>query len=51
LQACVCGWVELLGEEYKAVLYLVEATDEHRNAGRMGLTKENLNKIYQSENG
>lgn len=24
LQACICGWVDLLGEEYKAVLFLVE---------------------------
>lgn len=24
LQACICGWVELLGNEYKAALFLVE---------------------------
>ena len=24
LQACICGWVELLGEQYKTVLFLVE---------------------------
>jgi hypothetical protein len=24
LQVCICGWVELLGDEYKAVLFLVE---------------------------
>ncbi len=24
LQACICGWVEMLGDEYKAVLFLVE---------------------------
>jgi hypothetical protein len=23
-QACICGWVDVLGAEYKAVLYLVE---------------------------
>ena len=51
LQACVCGWVELLGEEYKAVLYLVEAGQEPRNAGMMSLTKENLDNIYKLENG
>ncbi len=51
LQACVCGWVELLGEEYKAVLYLVESGQEPRNEGKRSLTKENLNNIYQLENG
>lgn len=24
LKACICGWVELVGEEYNAVLFLVE---------------------------
>ncbi|HEX3385214.1 MAG TPA: hypothetical protein VHS53_08505, partial [Mucilaginibacter sp.] len=24
LQACVCGWADILGEDYKAVLFLVE---------------------------
>lgn len=24
LQACICGWVDVLGEEYKATLFLVE---------------------------
>jgi hypothetical protein len=26
LEACICGWVELLGDEYKAALFLVEKT-------------------------
>jgi hypothetical protein len=48
LQACVCGWVELLGDAYKAALFLVEKN----SAGKGTLfTKENLNKIYQLENG
>lgn len=51
LQACVCGWVELLGKEYKALLYLVEAGQASRNAGMRSMTKENLNNIYQLENG
>lgn len=57
LQACICGWVELIGEEYKAVLYLVEkndlvndVSDKPKPAG-MDFTKENLNKIYYSKNG
>ena len=24
LQACICGWVDVLDQEYKAVLFLVE---------------------------
>lgn len=45
LQSCICGWVELLDDEYKTVLFLVEK-------GKQGklFTTENLNKIYESEN-
>ncbi|HMJ45760.1 MAG TPA: hypothetical protein VK498_00425 [Ferruginibacter sp.] len=48
LQACICGWVEILDEEYKTVLFLVE-----KKAGIpvIPFTKENINKIYQSDNG
>jgi len=45
LQACICGWVEVLGDAYKTVLFLVEKT------GSKSFTKENINKIYQLENG
>ena len=48
LQACICGWVELLDDQYKTVLFLVEK--EKTGTGEL-FTKENLNKIYQSENG
>lgn len=58
LQAGICGWVELAGDAYKAVLYLVEkeesSTDHPLNGdhtGFMEFTTENLNKIYQSKNG
>jgi len=48
LQSCICGWVELLDDTYKTVLFLVEKQD----TGNARLfTKENINKIYQSENG
>lgn len=53
LQACICGWVELMGEEYKAVLFLVEkesATITDSSAGII-LSMENFNKIYQLQNG
>jgi hypothetical protein len=43
LQICICGWVELLDDQYKTVLFLVEKDP----AGlRMKFTKENLLKIY-----
>lgn len=48
LQACICGWVELLDGQYKTVLFLVEK--DKAGTGKLFI-KENLNKIYQSENG
>ena len=48
LQACICGWVELIGEAYKAVLYLVEKTN---NNNQLPFDEENILKIYQLENG
>lgn len=53
LQACICGWVELLGEEYKTALFLVEKK-EYTGISATPLsvfTTENIIKIYQSENG
>lgn len=48
LQACICGWVDLLGEGYKAALFLVEK----EKGGQFDLfTKENINKIFQAKNG
>jgi len=48
LQACICGWVECLEEEYKAVLFLIE---KEKLTGSMEFTLENIQKIYQLENG
>lgn len=31
LQACICGWVELLNDQYKSVLFLVEKDKAVRN--------------------
>ena len=44
LQACVCGWVDVLGDNYKTVLFLVEKT------GRGGSRPFNagiMNQIFQ----
>ena len=48
LQACVCGWVELLNDQYKTVLFLVE---KETSPGSIIFTNENINKIYELENG
>lgn len=48
VQSCICGWVELLGNEYKAALFLIE---KDKSANSVIFTKEKLNKIYQIENG
>ncbi len=48
LQCCICGWVEVLNDAYKAVLFLVE---KDKSSNSVIFTKENLNKIYQIENG
>ncbi|MEO8768646.1 MAG: hypothetical protein ABI402_01120 [Ferruginibacter sp.] len=53
LQACICGWVELLDDQYKAVLMLVE-TKEHSGMSATPInifTTENLLNIYQTDNG
>jgi hypothetical protein len=50
LEACICGWVDLLGEEYTAVLFLVEkisnesATGLHSQADPF--TRDNMDKIF-----
>ena len=48
LQSCICGWVELLDDQYKSVLFLVEKEQAGPN---ILFTKENINKIYRLENG
>ncbi|MES2371209.1 MAG: hypothetical protein V4557_01430 [Bacteroidota bacterium] len=47
LQACICGWVELLDKEYKAVLFLVEKKE---TPGAVLFSAENMNELfYQKE--
>ena len=50
LQICICGWVELLEEQYKAALFLVEKEKDKQNQ-RTLFSIENVNKIYHLENG
>lgn len=48
LELCLCGWVELLEEQYKTVLFLI---GKDKTGLSMPFTKENLNKTYHLENG
>lgn len=43
LKACICGWVEVLGSEYKAVLFLVKK-DKKENS--VLFSTENMNDIF-----
>ena len=45
LQACICGWVELLGNDYKTALFLVE---NEQNEGSVSFTKEHLNNLFNN---
>ena len=48
LQCCICGWVDVLDNNYNATLFLIE---KDKSANSVIFTKENLNKIYQLQNG
>jgi hypothetical protein len=44
LQCCICGWVDVLDDHYRASLFLIE---KNKSGNSVIFTKENLNKIYQ----
>jgi hypothetical protein len=44
MKVCICGWVDVLGEDYKAVLYLVSST---KKEGMLLFTEENMNRIFK----
>ncbi len=48
LQCCICGWVDVLNNDFNATLFLIE---KEKSADSVNFTKENLNKIYQLQNG
>lgn len=45
LKACICGWVDVIGAEYKAVLFLVE---KEKRANAMPFTAKNLDSIFDN---
>lgn len=44
LQACICGWVELVGNDYKAALFLVE---KQKNNVSVSFDKEQMTMIFE----
>jgi hypothetical protein len=48
LQCCICGWADVLDDRYNATLFLIE---KEKSANSVNFTAENLNKIYQLQNG
>ncbi len=46
IKSCICGWVDILKEDYRAILFLVE-TDGLENT--MPFNADNLNKLNQSD--
>ncbi|HEX5152949.1 MAG TPA: hypothetical protein VFW07_15970 [Parafilimonas sp.] len=45
MKLCICGWADVLEENYKAVLYLVSA---RKKEGSLLFTEENMNRIFKS---
>lgn len=48
LQAGICGWIELMDNDFTACLWLVE---KKRGAEPVSFTAENINKLYQRTHG
>lgn len=47
LQACICGWVDALEQDYKAVLLLAEKTSR---TGALPFSAENMDKFIRDNN-
>ena len=45
LQACICGWAEVLGQDYKAVLFLVE---KKKKENSILFSAEHMNTIFNN---
>ena len=45
IEACICGWVEVVGEDYKSVLFLVEKT---KKENAVLFSAENMEKIFNN---
>jgi hypothetical protein len=47
LQAGICGWVDVLGEEYKAALFLIEKSNAKQG---LVFSPDNINRIFNTIN-
>ncbi|HEY9001477.1 MAG TPA: hypothetical protein VIM89_08990 [Mucilaginibacter sp.] len=45
LKACICGWVDVLGQNYKAALYLVE---KNQTDSSKPFSIKNINSIFET---
>ena len=45
LKACICGWVDVLGDDHKAVLFLVEKEEKSNS---IPFIKKNLDTIFDN---
>jgi hypothetical protein len=50
LKACICGWVDVFGEEYRATLFLVARDHPGDTPSPTLFTKENMDKIFMEGN-
>jgi hypothetical protein len=48
IKNCICGWVDILKEDYRALLFLVETTGPEKV---MTFTADKLNQLNQQEHG
>jgi hypothetical protein len=48
LAVCICGWVDIVEEEYSAVVYLIE---KEKKENSVLFVKETINNIYELANG
>jgi hypothetical protein len=44
LKACICGWVDVLGQDYKANLFLVE---KQKSGNSLSFSAENMDNIFK----
>ena len=54
IQACLCGWVEILGDDYESILFLVEKESlvfgkENKPLLHKSFNTKNLNNIYYNK--
>ena len=45
LEACICGWIDVLEQDYKATLFLVE---KEKKEGAILFSEENMDSIFEN---